>query len=169
VALADAAFVLSVLSLASSLLLAWVRWPRIDVELNQTVIVDGSNRDALRLAVINRGAEAMTIRNIGLTIEGGSRKLDHQELVMLRLNGLSEAPLPTGPDLPCRVEGHGCLVWVYTEEMLATSFVKGNLMHPYADRYKLFRLWPWWPRKTNVSKVKRETSYDQTALRNGPG
>jgi hypothetical protein len=44
VALADAAFVLSVLSLASSLLLAWVRWPRIDVELNQTVIVDGSCR-----------------------------------------------------------------------------------------------------------------------------
>jgi hypothetical protein len=163
--LAISAFVLSVVSLTSSLIVTRVRWPRIAVEAHQTVIVGEPTRDVVRLTVINHGAEAMTIRNIGLTSEGGSRKLDYQELETLRLSGLSDIDQPTGAELPCRIEGHGCLVWVYKYEMLAQSFIRDNLITAYADRYTLFRFWPWWPRRHPVYKVKRAFSYDGSVIR----
>lgn len=162
-----AAFVLSVLSLTFTLLLTWLRWPRIAVESQQTVIVaEPKGNDVVRLTVVNRGAEATTIRNIGLTSEGGSLKLDYQELETIRLAGLDDAPQPKGQELPCRIEGHGCLVWVYTEEMLARIFVAGNLIDAYADRYTLFRFWPWRPREQQpFPKWKRVFGDKGTVLR----
>ncbi|MFC7447651.1 hypothetical protein [Rhodococcus daqingensis] len=139
--LAIAGFVLSVVALVWNFALTWVRWPRIGVELRKGVTIragedgQGTIEDTCRLLVINQGAEAVTIGNVGLIMTENGIVSDYENL---QERG---KPLPEGPELPARIEGHGYLAWKYDESLL-TLFPYQSKVFGYADRYKTFRRWP---------------------------
>jgi hypothetical protein len=119
----------------------YIRWPRIGVVIRQTVFIDvgppgkgGAARDKLHLIVVNNGAEAATIANVGLRSEDRSRTLDIERLQ-------DEGAQIDGPDLPARVEAHGALAWTIGYDML-DQFPRGTKLFGYAWRYKTFRKYP---------------------------
>ncbi|MEU4322905.1 hypothetical protein AB0F85_19840 [Nocardia fluminea] len=165
-------FGLSILVLLWNLYLTVMRWPRLSVELRQSVSIHvqfGSEADSpspitetARIVVVNRGAEACTVANIGLRPgpeQGGafdyrsaSEKTGHW--------------LPKGPELPARIEGHGCLVWTFDEEMLVKcGFSKGTSVFGYAERYTSFEGLPRF-KKPGKPKTQRLESATQM-FRNG--
>jgi hypothetical protein len=138
-----AGFVLSIVALLWNVGMTWVRWPRVSVVIRQTVTIGvqavggglTDTTDLIRLVVINRGSEAMTIGSVGLIAPDGSRSLDYESLEK------QGQPLPKGDPLPARIEGHGCLVWEFDESML-TAFPNSARIDGYADRFTPFRKWP---------------------------
>jgi hypothetical protein len=136
----------------------YIRWPRVGVVMRQYVItylgptslsdkeaqelgrqlppapVKKRTEDRLYLIVVNKGAEAMTIGNVGVRSEDGSGRIDVQER---RDKGRQIA----GPEFPMRVEGHGALQWIIEPELTA-EFPRGTMMLGYAYRFRSFRKYP---------------------------
>ena len=120
----------------------YIRWPRVGVVMRQYVItylaptslsdeeaaklggelppapVIKRIEDRLYLIVVNKGAEAMTIANVGVRSKDGSGKIDVQAW---RDKGWQIA----GPEFPARVEGHGALQWTI-EPDLSVEFRTGR-------------------------------------------
>ncbi|MFC8530781.1 hypothetical protein [Nocardia sp. NPDC057227] len=134
------ALVVSLVSLFWNIGLTLIRWPRIGVVIKPTVSLHmGSPQtitDSYQLAVINQGAEAVTIANIGLRSADRSLFFDY-DIASQGANPI----LPEGETLPARIEGHGCLVWRFEEDILS-KFPHGTQIYGYADRYRTFRRWP---------------------------
>jgi hypothetical protein len=165
--LALAAFVLSLVAFGSTTSLTWLRWPRIVVDVtsrNNNVITPGSEDggmfDEITVAVINSGAEPITVRSIGLAVvtmpdgtpmDQPNFMYDYESMVSVR-----KAQVPLGADLPTRVEAHDVKLWVFRNEMLG-MIPGGAEVIGYADRYKTFRFWPHCSRDI----IKRSTSQRQ--------
>ena len=168
--MAAAAFVLSVLALVVNVSMTWLRWPRIVVDITgrkSVVVTPGSNKggefDEIAIAVVNSGAEAITVRTIGLAVvkepDGTKKNPPNVMLDYESARFLKNPPLPEGPELPTRVEAHDVKVWTYPNHHLGVIPVNCEMI-AYADRYKAFRFWPHWGRPL----VKRRTS-QRTAFR----
>jgi hypothetical protein len=157
-------FGLSIIVLVWNVYLTVTRWPRLSVELRQSVTIDvqfGSSEgdsspvtEVVQLVVVNRGAEACTVANIGLRPkpdQGGA--FDYRSA--------SESigrPMPRGEELPARIEGHGCLVWTFDEEILRHSgFRRGTSIFGYVDRYRSFERLPRFKTPTRPTMQHLET------------
>jgi hypothetical protein len=138
------ALAVSLLTLAWTAAQAYIRWPRIGVVIRQTVFIQAylgsppeypvEPKDKLHLIVVNNGAEAASIANVGVRSKDGSRTLDIQRS---RDDGTSI----DGPDLPAQVEAHGALAWTIGYELL-DQFPRGTELIGWAWRYKTFRKYP---------------------------
>ncbi|WP_143542614.1 MULTISPECIES: hypothetical protein [unclassified Rhodococcus (in: high G+C Gram-positive bacteria)] len=146
-----AALVLSIVSLVWSFALTWIRWPRISVEMRQSVSVGSPSKDTLNLVVLNLGAEATTIANVGIRSEDRSIGIDYEA---------NRDPFE-GPDLPARIEGHGCLVWTLSDDSL-TPIPSQTKIAAYAFRYKAYRKYP-----KSRRTMLRITEAKYTTHRNG--
>ncbi|MDV7198096.1 hypothetical protein R4172_11025 [Rhodococcus kroppenstedtii] len=157
-----AGFVISIVALLWNIGLTFVRWPRVSVVIRQrvatTVVVGGTSTqtESLRLVVINRGAEALTVGSIGLVTPDNTTNLDYESQERENL------PLPEGPTLPARVEGHGCLVWEFDETLLQVFPRQAELIG-YADRFAPFRKWP----RRKRSSTKRTRTVVSTTRHGG--
>lgn len=78
----------------------------------------------------------MTIANIGLRSEDRTLVFDYDNVARS-----ANPVLPGGEALPTRIEGHGCLVWTFDEDLLA-MFPHGTKVYGFADRYRTFRKRP---------------------------
>jgi len=119
----------------------YIRWPRIGVVMRQHITIHvgspqgtGHSEDRLDLVVVNKGAEAVTIANVGVRSEDSSRKIDVQ-------NRRDNGQQIEGPEFPVRVEGHGASLWTIGSD-LTKDFPRGTQMVGYAQRYKSFRKYP---------------------------
>jgi hypothetical protein len=161
-ALSVAAFALGVIANVWNFGLTFVRWPRISVETRSHlyVVPGGPSRDKIELTVINRGAEAVTVSNIGLRAVDDSQARD-----FARDDADYPDKLPTSRNdpLPLRVEGHGALRWIYGPEQLA-EFRPGTTVRGYAKVYRPFR-WPWLRRD---ELTERTIDSPRTELIRGP-
>ncbi len=90
--------------------------------------------EKLDVIVVNKGAEAMTIANVGIRSEDRSRNIDVQQR-------RDEGQQIEGPEFPVRVDAHGALRWTIGHE-LVKEFPKGTEMVGYAYRYRSFRKHP---------------------------
>ncbi|KHO21815.1 hypothetical protein [Mycolicibacterium setense] len=131
--------VLAVIANVWNFALTFVRWPRVAVETrtHMVVVVGGQNRDRIELTVINRGAEAVTVSNIGLRPMDPSLMPCDYALDEV----LNPKRLPQGEQLPIRVEGHGAVKWTYTREQFV-GIRQDTKVTGYAMTYRSFR-WPW--------------------------
>lgn len=150
------ALVLSLIAIAWNLALTYLRWPRLLVVAEQMQIFEiclegppppKSRSDSFRVIVFNRGAEAATIKTVGL--HGGKA----QNVVRSDAGGHAFQHPGLDPTTPIRVESHGYVSWTFTEDQLR-GFMHGTNIYAFIDVYKSFRLWPWWPRQ-HVSHVRR--------------
>ncbi len=165
--------VLSVIVFVWNLALTWLRWPRIGVVVRQHVRVSDTYEDTAKLVVINRGAEAVTIANIGVETKTRTHGIDYEHLDLQNLTK------PEGPGLPAKLDGHGCLVWTFSSEQLKTTFPVGTEYFAYADRYKALWNFPfatriprnigtrWFLDRYAFSPIRRKYSPRPTT-RNGP-
>lgn len=152
--LSSAAFFISVTALLSNLMLLWLKWPRIVVEV---AIRNGAapqpnshhaqlhDEDDIVLTVINNGSEAITIKSVGLT---SPTRVSRHRLDYLDTWHTSQTPLlPTahgaeGPlVMPIRIEGHACAVFEYARDAMA-HLPAGLAYHGYAKRYRAMRWLP---------------------------
>jgi len=95
---------------------------------------DSGSEDTFDLIVVNKGAEAMTVADVGVRSEDRSRNID----VQARRDIDQQI---SGPEFPARVEGHGALLWTIGPELLK-EFPRGTKMVGYAYRYRSFRKYP---------------------------
>jgi hypothetical protein len=114
-----AAFAISLTALLWNVSVMWLKWPRIVVE----VAVRGRCEDeAFVLTIINNGSEPVTIKSMGFTGPGASKKFRLDYLIMWRASTVVELPKRRGADvepvLPVRIQGHDCHVYEYTESAL---------------------------------------------------
>jgi hypothetical protein len=168
--IAASALCISVTALLSNLILMWLRWPRIVVEV--AVRHDGNTPggadhgtthcagDVVLLTVINNGSEAVTVKSVGLTQRGrGSHRLDF--LHTWRGPAPDRLPIVHGagdaPIMPLRIDGHGCHVFEYPPAVLS-DVPRGVGYYGYAIRYQMLR---WRPNHPMV----RETRSKQTVMR----
>ncbi len=86
------------------------------------------------LIVVNNGAEATSVANVGIRSEDRSRNISVQ-------HRRDEGHEIIGPDLPARVEAHGALEWTIGYD-LAKDFPRGTKVIGYAYRYRSFRKYP---------------------------
>src|SRR5262249_48996589 len=102
--------------------MTWLRWPRIAVDITARIdwiITPGSDIggsfDETALVVVNSGAEAVTVRSIGLAMvkmpDGTEVEHPHVRLDYETIASLPEPSLPDGPALPTRIEAHDVKVW----------------------------------------------------------
>jgi hypothetical protein len=160
---AAAAFVISMTALVSNLILLWLRWPRIVVEVAVRHSDPEADGDVFLLTVINNGSEPVTVKSVGLTQSGrGAHRLDYldawrrkAEHQLPEVHGKVESLL-----MPVRIDAHGCHVFEYAESALS-DLPPGVRYHGYASRYEAFR---WWPNRPMV----RETRSRQTVMRRPP-
>jgi hypothetical protein len=168
---AAAAFCISLAALLSNLLLVWLKWPRIVVEVavrhNGEPPSDHPNRiashcigDVFLLTVINNGSEPVTVQSVGLTQRGrGAHRLDY--LHTWRGPAADQVPLIHGAgdaqSMPLRIDGHGSHVFEYTPSALS-EIPRGVHYHGYAKRYEAIRWRPNHP-------IVRETRSKQTVIR----
>jgi hypothetical protein len=198
-------FILAVVALVSNILLAWVKVPRIVVQVTQIThisatvtitptvtataqVIPGEGqppagpsatpnaepddradqpqgvadaRDTFILTVINTGSEAITVRTIGFKSDAkpgvGGVWLDWDTERMFP----GDYPQPDGPDLPVRIEGHGCEIWTY-EDAALKRIPHGTTLLGYAKRYKTFRMPP--RRRRTLDKMHFS---EQRVYRNG--
>lgn len=171
-----AALALSIVALVWGFALTWLKWPRIAVVIRQSAIINvptivsivsmgsptpsdlqppaaatGTVADELTFVVLNQGAEATTVANIGIRSEDRSVNLNYE----------GHRDVFDGPDLPARVEAHGCLVWTIRDDKL-TPIPHGTAIVGYAQRFKPIRKYP--KRKRNML---RTTETVITTHRNG--
>jgi hypothetical protein len=99
-----------------------------------TAATTGGHEEKLDLIVVNKGAEAVTIANVGVRSEDRSRNIDVQQR-------RDEGKQIAGPDFPVRVEGHGAFRWIIGSELMK-DFPRGTKMVGYAYRYRSFRKHP---------------------------
>ncbi len=115
----------------------YIRWPRVGVVMRQHITInagDADSEDELDLIVVNKGAEAVTIGNVAVGSDDGSRTID----VRARRD---QGQQIAGPEFPARVEGHGALRWTIGPE-LTKEFPRGTMMFGYAYRFRSFRKYP---------------------------
>ena len=156
-----AGFVLSVFNCVVGLMLAWLKWPRIDVEVQPIQIIDVNpggppppkpRHDTFQVRVINRGSDAVGIKNIGLC--------DAARRHVVRSDWTNTAPAEsTGRDSAelIRIEGQGHQVWNFVDDESLREFPHWTEVFGFVDRYKSFRWWSWWPRR-NPLPVRRVMS-----------
>lgn len=170
---AIAAFAISLTTLLSNLILVWLKWPRIVVEvtvLRSVGSVPGaqasqgkveSEGDVFVLAVINTGSEPVTIKDMGFKGSGSAKKHRFDHLDAWPAFPQGELPQHKGaadePVLPVRIEGHGCRVYEYNESALR-QLPSDFPYHGFAQRYKSVR---WWPNRPTL----RETTSRETVRR----
>jgi hypothetical protein len=144
----------------------YIRWPRLGVDLRQTVTLSpapaiirlnagageqdaagtlpepqsGPTTDRFDIIVVNSGAEATTISNVGIRSVDRSRVIEVQRE---RENGQEIV----GPELPARVEAHGSLTWTIQPEF-TSRFPRGTKLVGYAHRYRRYHKYPKWRRNT---------------------
>ena len=169
--LAIAALALSTFAFTATNLLVWLRWPRTTVDITGrtsciiTSGADGGTFDQIVVAVVNRGAEAVTIRSIGLAVAkmpDGS-KLDTPNVMWdyEAAGTMTKSSVPAGPDMPARIEAHGVQIWKFSNEMLG-MFPGGSEVIAYADRYKAFRFWPYRGRDIVTRHFSQRTAERRT-------
>ncbi len=169
--IAVAAFLISLVTLMQGVFVAWLKWPRMVVEVDARH--DGelsapaseqrfrsSSGRAFILTVINNGAEPVTIKSIGLTRrEGTADRLDYLHTWSGQATDL--LPKSHGPGgelvMPLRIAAHGSHVFEFTEPTLQ-EMPPGVPYHGYAQRYLAFRWKPNHP-------IVRETRSKQTVVR----
>ncbi len=155
---AAAAFFISLAALISNLILVWLKWPRIVVEVAVRDL--GQAGDVFLLTVINNGSEPVTVKSVGLTQAGrGAHRLDYLDTWRGRathhlpvVHGITETLL-----MPLRVDAHGCHVFEYPEAALS-ALTPAVPYHGFAARYRAIR---WLPNHPLV----RETRSRQTVMR----
>jgi hypothetical protein len=108
--------------------------PAQDSGSEDTPAQDSGSEDTFDLIVVNKGAEAMTVADVGVRSEDRSRNID----VQARRDIDQQI---SGPEFPARVEGHGALLWTIGPELLK-EFPRGTKMVGYAYRYRSFRKYP---------------------------
>ena len=106
----------------------YIRWPRIGVVMRKHIYSGVDAWEEIDLIVVNSGAEAASIANVGIRSEDRSRTVDVQ---LLR----DEDREVKGDVLPARVEAHGALRWLIDRELL-NGFPKGTRLVGYAYRYQ---------------------------------
>lgn len=165
--LAIAALALSTFAFSATNLLAWLRWPRttVDITGRTSCIIspgaDGGTFDQIVVAVVNRGAEAVTIRSIGLAVAkmpDGSKQDPPNVMWDYEAQGtLTKPSMPAGPAMPARIEAHDVQIWTFSNEMLG-MFPGGSEVIAYGDRYKAFRFWPYCGRDIVRRHVSQRTA-----------
>lgn len=135
-ALSVAGFVVLIIANMWAFAMVFVRWPRVSVETKRHLYT-GHTQAKIVLTVINRGAEAVTISNIGLRREdgGGARDFEYD-----LLHDPLKLPDSNNDPLPVRIEGHGALRWMYGPQLLSDH--RGIDVRGYAKVYTWYR-WPW--------------------------
>jgi hypothetical protein len=158
--IAIAAFLISLAALMQGLLLAWLKWPRLIVEVAARHDGESPSGDAFILTVINNGSESVTVKSVGLTSRGRvAHRLDYLHTwtgpapdLLPKAHGVTGALV-----MPLRIDGHGSHVFEFTDSALQ-QMPSGVPYHGYAQRYKAFRWRPNHP-------VVRETRSKQTVTR----
>ena len=131
---AIAAFGISLTALLWNVAVMWLKWPRIVVEVavrrrlspmtgvQKQGGIPISDDEAFVLTVINNGSEPVTIKSIGFTGSGTSKKFRLDYLNTWRAPTRAELPKSEGADnkpvLPARIQGHDCHIYEYTESAL---------------------------------------------------
>jgi hypothetical protein len=188
--LALAALMLSSAAFLGNMSLNWLRWPRITVDITSRINVyipplrtltpeEVALREApdweepepefchtydtFTIAVVNNGAEAITIRSIGLmpADKAEIRKWRGAPFVDFENERDGNQLLPAGSSLPARIEPHDVKLWVFHNHLLGT-IPRSTKVLAYADRYKVFR---WWPHRDR--SVVRRTVSDRAVVREG--
>jgi hypothetical protein len=144
----------------------YIRWPRLGVTLRQTVSVtlnikvtpsvgeqpeqqtgdpslpgpESGHQDRFDIIVVNSGAEATTVSNVGI------RSVDRSRIIDVERERESGTTID-GPDLPARVEAHGSLTWII-QPNLTSRFPRGTKLIGYAHRYRRFHKHPKWRQNT---------------------
>jgi hypothetical protein len=165
---AIAALFVSMVAFTSNLLLLWLKWPRIVVEVAVRHPDTERTGDVFLLTVINNGSEPVTMQSIGLTQAGQhTHRLDYLDTWRRR----AEHQLPQAHGyadillMPLRVDAHGCHVFEYAESALA-DMPPGVPYHGYAARYRALRWLPNHPlvretrsRKAVIRRTVAEARY----------
>jgi hypothetical protein len=136
----------------------YVRWPRIGVVVRQSIdatvgpigpedAADSLN-DKLHIVVVNNGAEAAIIANVGVRSE--DRLSDVRVLQDLQDKGKEFE----GPNLPAHIEAHGALEWI-TSYRLLNAIPKGTKVIGYVHRYQTVRRFP----KSNRSPTRNRHAF----------
>jgi hypothetical protein len=110
------------------------------VTLRQTVTVGVTHQDRFDIIVVNSGAEATTVSDVGIRSVDRSRTIDVQR-------ERESGQVIDGPDLPARVEAHGSLTWTIEPE-LTSRFPRGTKLVGYAHRYRRYHKYPQWRQNT---------------------
>lgn len=137
--LAVTALVLSIIALVWNFAQAWVRWPRLSIEVNQSVEIGNPTREYLHLTVINHGSEPVTIRNIGLSRTDNAVSRNYEYDARKHPDKVPHGEMT----LPARIEGHGVAVWRYDDDQL-DAFQRGDTYVGWVDRYRSLPM-PAWP------------------------
>lgn len=136
--------VIAVLALGWTVTAAVRQWPRIRVVRRQDARVGGisskpGEQYTFIATVVNMGTEAVTIEDVGwqCTSGGFSQITVHR----LRLDAMNVK----GPEVPCRVEGHGTATWEIGGEIICSQFgrLDENELYAWAHRFAGRRGWPW--------------------------
>lgn len=112
----------------------YIRWPRLGVDLRQTVTVGNPHQDRFDIIVVNSGAEATTVFNVGIRSLDRSRRIDV-------LYEREQGQQILGPELPARVEEHGTLTWTIDHE-LTMRFPRGTKLIGWAHRWRQYHKYP---------------------------
>ncbi|OZC76372.1 hypothetical protein CH282_26200 [Rhodococcus sp. 06-418-1B] len=140
-----------------------VRWPRLSVDVEQTIIENlGTNEvtERYKIIVVNTGAEAITIANIGLRASNNKMWIDRADEL---LKGTAAVQFE-GPTMPCRLDGFGSQTWIVDEHGLA-RFRQKTLVVGYVQRYQRSRRSIWWPEHFRTST--KETTSSKVITRQG--
>ena len=151
------ALVVSGLTLLWHIAALLICWPRLSVQLRQHVILSPApavvklnpddtettdkasepatgNKDRFDIVVVNSGAEATTVVDVGIQPVGGSNGIDVQQ-------ERDKGTKIEGPDLPARIEEHGALAWVI-EPQLTSRFPRGTKLIGYMHKYRRYHKYP---------------------------
>lgn len=165
---ASVALGISVATLVWKLVETCIRWPRLGIMLRQTVTLSpgsitltvspgiggppssvaappepkpSASQDRFDLIVVNSGAEATTVSNVGI------RSVDRSRVIDVEKERRDTGAIIVGPDLPARVEAHGSLKWII-DEALTSRFPRGTKIIGYAHRYRKYHKYPKWRQNT---------------------
>lgn len=103
----------------------------------------------IRVIVVNRGAEPMSIYNVGIEFDDKSQSIDY---ISRQISGNE---LPAGQPLPCTIGSHGCEVWTFNNELIGdrtNKHLKPVPVRAYAERYKS---WFGWHSQEATKKIRR--------------
>ncbi|CAM4205432.1 hypothetical protein MYSE111917_16595 [Mycobacterium senriense] len=155
------AFAISVGTFVWKFVETYIRWPRLGVDLRQSVTVTVAftlattttmggpppqktptqpsepgppNQDRFDIIVVNSGAEATTVFNVGIRSADGSQRID---VLWEREHGREIS----GPELPARVEAHGTLTWTIDHE-LTSRYPRGTKLVGWAHRWRQYHKYP---------------------------
>ncbi|MFA4080453.1 hypothetical protein ONA92_01900 [Mycobacteroides salmoniphilum] len=99
------------------------------------------SQDRFDIIVVNSGAEATTVSNVGI------RSVDRSRVIDVEQERRDAGAIIAGPELPARVEAHGSLTWII-DEALTSRFPRGTKLIGYAHRYRKYHKYPKWRQNT---------------------